>query len=147
MESENYRPISLLSIFNKIFEKSLYTRIYSYFTKNKLFAKKQFGFRKNYSTDHALISITETIKSLIKKGQFVCGVFLDLEKAFDTISHPTLCEKLNYYGLRGKVNHLIKSYLSNRSQFVSINGLYSDKKFITHGVPQGSTLGPLYYPS
>ena len=98
---QNYRPISLLSVFSKIFEKTIYTRIYSYLVKNNLIFDKQFGFRSNYSTNHALISITERIKDLVDSGKYVCGVFVDLEKAFDTVNHKILCEKLNFYELRG----------------------------------------------
>ncbi len=141
----NYRPISLLSVFSKIFEKTMYTRIYSYLVKNNLIFEKQFGFRSNYSTNHALISITERIKSLVDSGKYVCGVFVDLEKAFDTVNHRILGEKLNFYGLRGNVNNLIQSYLANRKQFVSINGFDSDLRDLQCGVPQGSSLGPLLF--
>ena len=141
----NYRPISLLSVFSKIYEKLIYSRIYSYLVKYNLIYSKQFGFRCGYSTNHAIISITEHIRNLIDQGNYVCGVFVDLEKAFDTVHHDILCEKLKYYGLRGKVNELLKSYLSNRKQFVTINGFDSETKDITCGVPQGSSLGPLLF--
>ena len=78
-------------------------------------------------------------------GYYVCGVFIDLEQAFDTVNHEILCEKLTYYGLRGKINDLIRSYLNNRNQFVSINGTDSKVQKITCGVPQGSSLGPLLF--
>ena len=78
-------------------------------------------------------------------GHYVCGIFIDLEKAFDTVNHNILCEKLNYYGLRGNVNKLIQSYLSNRWQYVSINGFDSDCRNLSCGVPQGSPLGPLLF--
>ena len=74
----NYRPISLLSVFSKIYEKMIYIRIYSYLTKNDLIYSKQFGFRSNYSTNHALTRITESIRSLLDQGQYVCGIFVDL---------------------------------------------------------------------
>ena len=141
----NYRPISLLSVFIKIYEKLIYTRIYSYLTKNNLIYSKQFGFRSTYSTNHALISITESIRSLLDQGQFVCGIFVDLEKAFDTVDHKILCEKLFNYGLRGNVNNLIISYLANRKQYVSLNGCVSEINNIDYGVHQGSSLGPLLF--
>ena len=90
----NYRPISLLSVFSKIYEKLIYSRIYSYLDKNNLIFLKQFGFRGGYSTNHAIISITEHIRNLLDNGEFVCGVFIDLEKAFDTVHHDILCNKL-----------------------------------------------------
>ena len=82
---------------------------------------------------------------LVDTGHYVCGVFVDLEKAFDTVNHNILCEKLNYYGLRGNVNKLIQSYLGNRKQYVSLNGIDSETKNLNCGVPQGSSLGPLLF--
>ena len=142
---DNYRPISLLPIYSKIFEKVIYKRMYGYLDINNLFYSRQFGFRANHSTNHALISITESIKSYIDKGNYVGGVFIDLQKAFDTVNHDILYEKLNYYGIRGNCQKLIKSFLSNRQQYVSINGFDSPKLEVKCGVPQGSTLGPLLF--
>ena len=141
----NYRPISLLSIVSKIFEKLIFSRVSTYLIKNKLIYSKQFRFRTNYSTNHALISITEHIRGLLDTGYYVCDIFLDLEKAFDTVNHNILCEKLNHYELRGNVNKLIRSYLDNRRQYVSLNGFDSEIKNVNCGVPQGSSLGPLLF--
>ena len=91
------------------------------------------------------MSITERIRELVDTGHYVCGIFVDLEKAFDTVNHKILCEKLNFYGLRGNVNRLIQSYLSNRKQYVSINGFNSEIRNMVCGVPQGSSLGPLLF--
>ena len=141
----NYRPISLLPIFSKIFEKIIYSRMYKFLESNKLIYTCQFGFRANHSTNHALISMTESIKSFLDNGDFGAGIFIDLEKAFDTVNHQILCNKLNYYGFRGKFINLLKSLLSNRKEFVSINGFDSSHLEIKCGVPQGSTLGPLLF--
>jgi len=141
----NYRPISLLSALSKIFEKVLYVRMYNFITNNNLFYGRQYGFRHKHSTNHALISLTENIKSHLDKKNIVCGIFIDLEKAFDTVNHAILSDKLYQYGFRGDFNSLMKSYLFNRKQFVSINGFDSKIKTITCGVPQGSSLGPLLF--
>ena len=145
MDFHNYRPISLLSIYSKIFEKLIYSRVYAYLVKYDLIYSRQFGFRSNHSCNHAIISLTEYVKKLLDDGEIVCGVFVDLEKAFDTVHHDILCDKLNVYGLRGKINDLFKSYLSNRKQYVSLNGFDSSMEDIICGVPQGSTLGPLLF--
>ena len=140
----NYRHISSLSVISKVYEKLIFTRIFAYLDKKDLIYSKQFGFWSGYSTNHALLSITERIRTMYS-GPYVCGIFTDLEKAFDTVNHSILCEKLNYYGLRGNVNKLIQSYLSNRWQYVSINGFDSDCRNVSCRVPQGSSLGRLLF--
>ena len=82
---QNYRPISLLSVLSKFYEKAIYCRVYLYPVKNDLIFKKQFGFRSNYSTNHSLLSITERIKNFVDNGNYVCGIFVDLQKAFDLL--------------------------------------------------------------
>ena len=145
MDVSNYRPISLLSNINKIFEKLMYARVYKFLEENKTLYSLQFGFCSKHSTAHALIQITEKIKHALDSGNHACGVFIDLQKAFDTVNHNILVDKLSYYGIRGISNQWFKSYLSNRTQYVSINGFDSDKMNIKHGVPQGSVLGPLLF--
>ena len=107
--------------------------------------KHQFGFRKKHSTAHALIEITESIRFALDNGNFACGVFIDLQKTFDTVDHDILLSKHNYYGVHGVSLQWFKSYLSNRQQLVTLNCTYSDIKSVWIGSPQGSILGPLLF--
>ena len=106
---------------------------------------KQFGFRKNHSTSHALNYSVHHINKSLQKGEHVLGIFIDLSKAFDTIDHKILISKLESYGVRGRANSLIKSYLSDRTQYVSTLNETSEHMKIEYGVPQGSCLGPLLF--
>ena len=142
---ENYRPISLLSNVSKIFEHIMYSQLEDFLTSTAVLYKFQFGFRKQYSTNHALLSIVEKIRSALDKNMYSCGVFIDLEKAFDNVNHRILLSKLYHYGIRGNANSWFSSYLTHRSQTVTINEETSSKKLITCGVPQGSILGPLVF--
>ena len=141
----NYRPVSLLSIFSKIFEKITYKRLYDFLEVNEIFHSLQFGFRQKHSTFHTLISMTEKIRKSVDDGNYRCGIFIDLKKAFDTVNHSILLRKLDHYGIKGTPHEWFLSCLSNRKQCVSVNRHVSDELVITHGVPQGSVLGPLLF--
>lgn len=141
----NYRPVSVLPVFSKILERLMYNRLYSFIIKHNIFYKYQFGFQKGHSTNMALIVLVDKIMSALDNGDFVLGVFIDLSKAFDTVNHKILLNKLYKYGFRGIVHEWLQSYLNNRKQYVIFSNCQSSQCSISCGVPQGSILGPLLF--
>ena len=145
LDYSNYRPISLLSNEEKILEKLMYKRLYTFLNSNKIIYNLQFGFTQQYSTSHASINITENIRKTLDVGNIACGVFVALQKAFNTVDHQILSAKLNHYGICGISNDWFKSYLSNQNQYASINDFDSGLAAVNCGVLQGSVLGPLLF--
>lgn len=141
----NYRPVSILPIFSKIYEKVIYTRILNFFNKHNILYNKQFGFRSKHSTSLALIDLIDKISQAIDNNEFTIGIFLDLSKAFDTVNHNILLKKMEFYGVRGLPLSWMQSYLQNRYQYIDFQGTISDYLPISCGVPQGSILGPLLF--
>ena len=147
----NYRPISLLITLSKLLEKCIYKRLYNFINTNNIFYSKQYGFRSNHSCKQAIQDLYGHLISSKEEGQNSVAVFLDLSKAFDTLSHELLLKKLNIYGIRGHCNNWFRSYLTNRKLHVKCKTLSSNateiskQYLITHGTAQGSCLGPLLF--
>lgn len=141
----NYRPISLLGCIPKLLEKIINKRLVSYIESNGMLSSRQFGFRQGKGTEDAVTLLTNIISTSLDSGQCCIGVFLDLSKAFDSISVPILLKKLESYGIRGNVLQWFTSYLTDRQQCVRIGEHTSDFRAISFGVPQGSILGPTLF--
>ena len=141
--AENYRPISLLS---KILEKIVHRRLYSFFNNSNLLSNHQFGFRQGHSTSHVITLLTDKVTTAFENKQSTLGIFLDLSKAFDTIDHKILLNKLYHYGVRGIPFSWFKSYLTDRTQQTEVLGTKSTNiNKLTSSVSQGSILGPILF--
>lgn len=144
-EFTNYRPISLLPSVSKLLEKIVHKRLMFFFESYDLLYDNQYGFRPNRSTVDAVTKLLTDINSSLNNNNMSLSVFLDLSKAFDTIDHNILLNKLNFYGIRGIAYDWFRDYLTNRRQYVEYRGARSTTQNITCGVPQGSVLGPLLF--
>ena len=144
-DRSNYRPISVLPFISRLFEKLIFNQFYEYLDANKSLYEHQSGFRLLHSVTTALMASTNDWYMNIDKGKYTGLIFIDLKKAFDTVDHEILLDKLKMYGVNGLENDWFTSYLDNRKQFCRINGSSSDVKGINCGVPQGSCLGPLLF--
>ena len=142
---QNYRPVSTLPCFGKIFEKVIYSRLYKYCVSKNILYENQYGFRSHHSTSHAINYSIDKIIFNIENKNHVLGIFIDLSKAFDTISHDKLLYKLENYGIRGSPLALLQSYMTNRQQLTNFNASKSNLQSVLFGVPQGSVLGPLLF--
>ena len=141
----NYRPISVLPTVSKIIERVVHCQLYDYLTVNDLLCNAQSGFRKKFSTQTSLHRLTEFLYNSLNNSKIIGMVALDLQKAFDTVDHCILLEKLNYYGVKQNEQKWFSSYLCNRTQISNINSVNSDTDLIKTGMPQGSILGPLLF--
>ena len=144
-EFTNYRPITILPVFSKVFEKVVFSRMIAFINKHGLLSQSQYGFRAGHSTELAILDVLSKIIDAFENKQFSVGIFLDLSKAFDTVSHDILLNKLEHFGVRGLALDWFRSYVSNRRQFVSYKFHHSLEQPITCGVPQGNVLGPLLF--
>ena len=137
---ENYRPISLLPAISKVLQKIIALQLSSYFEKNKLLFDNQYGFRPKHSTEHAALELIDRSTNTMDTNEIPLNIFFDFSKAFDTIDHSIILNKLKYYGLKGPTLKLFQSDLSNRKQYTEIEDTTSTILPIQVGVPQGSIL-------
>ena len=150
-DPNNYRPISLLMTLSKLLEKIIYTRVYNFLIETKQIYNSQYGFRSGHNCEHAVSELISAVLKGLQQKEYTLGVFLDLSKAFDTLDHQILLNKLSRYGIRGTALNWFASYLSNREIRVKCSVAstgkveYSDYEPVHYGTPQGSCLGPLIY--
>jgi hypothetical protein len=141
----NYRPVSVLPVFSKVFERIMHIRLMNYINKKGILTKYQFAFRKGHSTYMPLLQLVDRVSNALDRGDYACGIFLDLSKAFDTVNHNILLNKLMAYGIRGNALKWFTSYLTDRRQYVYFNSSQSKEQYVKCGVPQGSILGPVLF--
>ena len=141
----NYRPISVIPVVMKIFERLIHNQLYAFLSTHNLLSSHQSGFRPKHSTVTTLTDVTDYILKNIDAGHFVGGVFIDLKKAFDTVNHKILLKKLASFGIAGLELDWFKSYLSDRKQATKMGTTLSKSKGVSFGVPQGTILGPLLF--
>lgn len=142
---DNYRPIALLSVTSKILERIVNNRLVSFLQKHNLISDRQFGFRRGRSTEDATSLLVNQVSNYVENDECCIAVFLDLAKAFDTVSVGLLLKKMESHGIRGVAHDWFRSYLSNRKQFVKVGSHLSEPLPINFGVPQGSILGPTLF--
>ena len=141
----NYRPISLLPVISKVFERAVFNQLYDYCTKNNIFYNSQYGFRKAHSTELACLEYIDKVLHDLDKKHMPNSIFIDLSKAFDTLDNKIMLHKLSHYGVSHNALEWFHSYLNNRYQYVEFDSHESKKLPLTTGVPQGSILGPLLF--
>ena len=144
-DTKNYRPISLLPVLDKIFERLIIDRIMSFLIKNKIISDRQFGFISGSNTQLAIFDLLSAVVPALKDKEFAVAIFADLSRAFDCVNTELLVQKLYAYGIRGLPSSLLKSFLTNRHQLVKFDNAFSNLGHIEMGVPQGSSLGPLLF--
>jgi hypothetical protein len=144
-EIDNYRPIAILPVVDKVIEKFFANQIKNFFTKHNVFTEKQYGFQEKKGTTEALKSLNEVVVNALNQGKFVGAVLIDLQKAFDTINKQILLTKFKIYGIRGKIFEILKSYLNARRSVTKTGQALSESIECNDGIPQGSVFGPLFF--